>query len=337
LAIKNTDKNAVVGIVVIGRNEGQRLKLSLQSMQSSLCPLVYVDSGSSDASVSIARPLVDYVQELDASIPFSAARARNEGFEKLISLFTSIQFVQFVDGDCVMSESWLEAAKLALQDDAKRAAVVGHLKECKPDASIYNRLCAMEWKSPTGDLINFGALGGISMMRAKVFRQLGGFKVNVIAGEDSELGVRLSLAGFKVTKIDHDMAIHDADMTTFGQWWKRAVRAGHAIGQRADLNGHTAVKDCVQERKSTLFWGVFVPLLALLLLIPTRGLSILILFAYLALGLKVYLFRRRQNESIADALIYSRFIVLSKFANGLGLLKFYINKLKQRYEIIEYK
>lgn len=334
---KNTDSTATVGIVVIGRNESQRLSSSLQSMQSSKCPLIYVDSGSTDHSVTIAEPLVDAVLELDPARPFSAARARNEGFERLTALFPTLELIQFVDGDCVLSEGWLEAAKQSMLDDTKRAVIIGHLQECNPDISIYNRLCALEWKSPAGDLKNFGALGGIFMVRVDVFRELGGFNASVIAGEDSEFGVRLSLAGYKVTKIDHDMAIHDANMTTFSQWWTRAVRAGHAIGQRAHLNGKSSVKDCVQERKSTLFWGIAIPLLAFLLLIPTRGASILMLLAYLALALKVYLFRRKQNENANDAIIYAKFIVLAKFANGLGLLKFYFNRFKQRYEIIEYK
>ena len=334
---KITDSTATVGIVVIGRNESQRLFSSLQSMQSSHYPLIYVDSGSTDQSVSIAGPLADSVHELDPARSFSAARARNEGFERLTALFPALELIQFVDGDCVLSEGWLEAAKQSMLGDAKRAVIVGHLQECNPDISVYNRLCAMEWKSPTGDLKNFGALGGIFMVRVEVFRALGGFNVHVIAGEDSEFGVRLSLAGYKVTKINHEMATHDANMTTFSQWWTRAVRAGHAIGQRAHLNGKTNVKDCVQERKSTLFWGLIVPALALLLLIPTHGASLLMLLAYLALALKVYLCRRKQKEGVSDSIIYAKFIVLAKFANGLGLLKFYFNQFKQRYEIIEYK
>jgi glycosyltransferase involved in cell wall biosynthesis len=338
LSIKKSDNSAVVGIVVIGRNEGNRLLLSLQSMQESNCPIVYVDSGSSDDSVSIATPLADIVHCLDKSKPFSAARARNEGFEKLTSAFKAIKFIQFVDGDCILSSGWLSAASNALIEVDNRAAVVGHLYESNPHLSIYNRLCSLEWKSPTGDLTNFGALGGISMVRVDVFRELNGFTENVIAGEDSEFGVRLSLAGYRVTKIDYDMATHDANMTTFRQWWTRSVRAGHAIGQRAAINGNTKVKDCVQERKSTLFWGVFLPLLALILLIPTHGLSLLVvLIAFIFLGIKVYMYRRKMGENIGDAMIYARFILLGKFANGLGLIKFYVNRLKSRYEIIEYK
>ena len=335
--MRKLEANPIFGIVVIGRNEGARLASCLESMQSQQCPIVYVDSGSSDNSLAIASTLADKVISLDPTTPFSAARARNEGFEWLSTQYSCIEFVQFIDGDCFVCDGWFKQAIAALKADSKRAAVVGHLLERYPEASVYNRLCALEWKSPVGNLTNFGALGGISVIRVDVFKQLNGFKADVIAGEDSELGVRMSLLGYQVTKLDHAMATHDANMTAFGQWWKRTVRAGHAIGQRAYLNGNTAAKDCVRERKSTLVWGVFLPALVLVLLIPTRGLSLLLLSAYLVLAFKIFRYRRNQNEASGDALIYTFFTVLGKIANGIGLLTFYKNHMKKQYQIIEYK
>ena len=41
-----------VGIVVIGRNEGERLSKCLQSVLGRAATVVYVDSGSTDRSVS---------------------------------------------------------------------------------------------------------------------------------------------------------------------------------------------------------------------------------------------------------------------------------------------
>lgn len=326
-----------VGIIVIGRNEGERLTQCLQSLQPLGCPVVYVDSGSTDNSVASAKRAGVEVHELNPNRPFSAARARNEGFAALKSRFPSVLFVQFLDGDCILAKGWITAARQALLDETSRAVVVGHLQERNAHTSVYNRLCALEWKSPAGDLTNFGALGGISMMRANVFEQLGGFNAQVIAGEDSEFGVRLSLAGYRVTKVDHAMATHDANMTHFSQWWRRSVRAGHAIGQRAHLNGTTQAKDCVKERKSTWVWGIGLPLIALILLVPTRGLSLLLLGLYFVLGWRIMRFRRSMGENTSDAFLYARFLILAKLANGLGLLKFYWNRLKQRYEIIEYK
>lgn len=327
-----------MGIVVIGRNEGVRLRQCLTSVRDvAACPVVYVDSGSKDDSVKVAKACGVEVLELDSSRPFSAARARNEGLARLIALHPAIRFVQFVDGDCTLMAGWLEAASCALLADPGRAAVTGHLRELNAQATTYNRLCALEWSSPPGDLKDFGGLGGISMMRVDVLQRLGGFNPDVIAGEDSELGARMSLAGYKVTKIDQPMAVHDANIGTFWQWWKRAVRAGHAIGQRSHLNGNTELKDCIRERNSTWFWGIGVPLVVLVTLIPTSGLSALLLGGYAALFYRVFRFRRRRGDSNQDALLYARYLLLSKFANALGLIRFHRNRLMQRYRIIEYK
>jgi GT2 family glycosyltransferase len=328
---------AKIGVVVIGRNEGERLRNCLVSIGKVACPLVYVDSGSSDDSVAIARSFNAEVVELDPGRPFSAARARNEGFAHLLEYWPVIRFVQFVDGDCTLLDGWLPAAAEALMEDPKRGAVLGHLRERNADASPYNRLCALEWKSQPGDLQNFGGFGGIAMIRSDVLRHLGGYNPDVIAGEDSELGVRMGLAGYKVTKIDHSMATHDANMTSFQQWWRRSVRAGHAIGQRAHLNGKTALRDCVRERNSTLFWGIALPGAIAVTALPSHGISLFALSAYLFLGYRVWRNRRNQGDSQSDALLYTRFLLLAKFANATGLLRFFVNRMFRRYEIIEYK
>ncbi len=328
---------AVLGVVVIGRNEGERLRKCLASVRKAIYPIVYVDSGSVDASVAIARSFDALVVELDPSRPFSAARARNEGHARLLHHYPAIRFVQFIDGDCTLLDGWLDAAIVALTADPRRAAVMGHLIERNADASQYNRLCALEWKSRAGDLQNFSCLIGIAAIRSDVLIKLDGYNPDVIAGEDSELGVRMGLAGYKVTKLDHPMATHDANITTFYQWWRRAVRAGHAIGQRAHLNGKTAAKDAMRERNSALFWGIALPAAILMTAIPTHGWSLLALSAYALLGWRIWKWRRSQGDTREDAALYTRFVLLAKFAEVVGLMRFFANRLVHRYEIIEYK
>ena len=89
-----------VGVVVIGRNEGPRLERCLASLIGAAQKIVYVDSGSTDGSVQMARRLGVEVVELDMTMPFTAARARNEGFARLQHVLPSMRHVQFVDGDC---------------------------------------------------------------------------------------------------------------------------------------------------------------------------------------------------------------------------------------------
>ena len=175
-------------------------------------------------------------------------------------------------------------------------------------------------------------------VRADVFAKLDGFNPEVIAGEDSEFGVRVGAAGFKVTKLDAPMATHDADIHRFGQWWRRAVRGGHAIGQRSYLNGGSVARDCMRERRSAIAWGLILPAVGLLLALPTRGIALLLLvLGYGTLALRVFRYRRRQGDSAADARLYAGFNVMGKVAEGIGLVKFFWNRALGRFRIIEYK
>lgn len=123
------DAQASVGAVVIGRNEGERLKRCLHSLLGRFGTIVYVDSGSTDGSVALASSLGVTVVDLDLTIPFTAARARNAGFERVIALAPELQYVQFVDGDCEMNAQWPQAAIDYLQSHAEVALIAGRLRE----------------------------------------------------------------------------------------------------------------------------------------------------------------------------------------------------------------
>ena len=323
--------------VVIGRNERERLGPSLRSVKAASLPLVYVDSGSVDGSPEFAVELGATVLELDPTRPFSAARARNEGVEEALRLWPHLKYVLFLDGDCILDRGFPAAASATFESLDDCAIVTGHLAERSPDASVYNRLCAIEWRSPPGRIENFAALGGIMAARVSAVREIGGFNEAMIAGEDSELGVRMALANHSVVKIDMPMAVHDAEMMRFGQWWRRAVRGGHALAQRYSLNGSSRLRDCRREFLSTLFWGLALPLVALLLVWPTRGLSLLLFGGYLLLAWRVYRHYLHNGLSRSDAALAARFTLYAKFANAIGVFRYMMNRLRGRFQIIEYK
>src|SRR5258708_29326418 len=132
------------GIVAIGRNEGERLKRCLRSLPVA-ARIVYVDSGSTDGSDAWARDFGAEVVHLDLSIQFTAARARNAGFRRLLEMAPQIPYVQFVDGDCELAREWPTTAIDFLQQHDDVAAVFGRRRELKPDQSVYNQLCDFEW------------------------------------------------------------------------------------------------------------------------------------------------------------------------------------------------
>lgn len=320
--------------MAIGRNEGERLQKCLQSVLGQVEVVVYVDSGSTDGSVELARSLGVEAIELDLSTPFTAARARNTGFARLLEIDSQLEFVQFIDGDCEVVKGWIDAYK-ELVTQPSVAVVCGRRRERYPDASIYNRLCDLEWDTPIGET---KACGGDAMMRVAAFQQVGGFNPTLIAGEEPELCLRLRQKGWKILRLDAEMTIHDAQMEKFSQWWKRAVRAGHAYAEGAWLHGAEPERHWVKESQSIWFWGLILPLLAFGLIWPSHGWSLLLLAGYPVMTYRIYRYTQTRDLKPVDSRIYTLFCMLGKFPNLLGQLKFHLNqRLGRQNKLIEYK
>lgn len=318
---------SAMGIVVIGRNEGERLRVCLQSVIGAVDTVVYVDSGSTDDSVALARSVGAVVIPLDMSVPFTAARARNAGFHALLSREPAVPFVQFVDGDCEVLPGWLEAGQAFLEQHATHAVVSGRLRERHPEQSVYNRLCDVEWDTPVGEA---KACGGIALVRVAAFGAVNGFREDLIAGEEPELCVRLRAAGWKIWRLDHDMALHDAAMTHWRQWWRRSVRGGFAYAQGAWLHGAPPERHWVRETVRALAWGAGVPLLVLAAapFVGAWGLALLLVYPLQMLRLTL---------GLRDA-PRAFFLVAGKWAEAWGGLQFYAGRLlRRRRRLIEYK
>jgi glycosyltransferase involved in cell wall biosynthesis len=251
-------ENALFGVVVIGRNEGDRLKVCLRSLVSDTLRIVYVDSGSTDQSIEFAQSLNISCVQLDVTIPFTAARARNKGFEILTEKWPDTQFVQFVDGDCEIVEGWLETAAKYLVDHSSVVAVCGRLRERFPERSVYNRLCDAEWNRAIGQI---ESCGGVSMMRISRFKSVGGFKSDMVAGEEAELCARLSSYG-TIWRLSNAMALHDAAMLKFSQWWMRCKRGGFGYADTHALNKNKTSYAKSENYKRLMrpwFWYLFLP------------------------------------------------------------------------------
>jgi hypothetical protein len=259
--------------------------------------------------------------ELDPAAPFTAGRARNEGFQRLLALHPGVDLVQFVDGDCELVEGWLERGVRELDSNPRCVAVCGRVREVDRERSVYNRLCDMEWDAPPGEA---RACGGNAMMRASAFAASGGFDTRLIAGEEPELCLRLRGDGWAILRADADMVLHDAAMTRFAQWWRRMTRGGWAFAEGAALHGRTPERHWRREDRSTLVWGVLVPAAALLLAVPSRGASLLLLAAYPLLGLRIYVRSRRRGVSSRDARALAFFTVLGKIPEGIGRTQYVV-------------
>jgi GT2 family glycosyltransferase len=319
------------GVVAIGRNEGERLKQCLGSA-SAAAQVIYVDSGSTDDSVRWAKQSGLAVVKLDRLAPFTAARARNAGFRRLRDLAPELKYVQFIDGDCELNSTWPPAAIPYLNSNASVCAVVGRRRERYPDRSIYNRMCDREWDIPVGEV---SACGGDVMMRVSAFEAAGGYRDELIAGEEPELCVRLRAAGWKIWRLDHEMTLHDAAMLRFSQWWRRQVRSGYAFAQGAHLHGQGPERHWVWESRRALLWGLGIPLLLFGALIIFGRLGALLLLIH---PLQILRRMTQMCGSLGSRLQFSFFEQLSRIPEALGQLRFARDRLfKRRGRLIEYK
>jgi glycosyltransferase involved in cell wall biosynthesis len=317
-----------IGVVIIGRNEGQRLTTCIQSIITKTKQVVYVDSNSTDDSVQNAKKLGVQVVELDLSIPFTAARARNQGFKKLIELYPNIEFVQFVDGDCEINANWFESAYTFLINNQNVAAVCGRRRERFPEYSIYNKLCDQEWNTEVGET---KAFGGDVLIRTKAVQSVGGYNETLIAGEEPELCVRLRKLKWKIWRIDEEMTLHDANMSKFSQWWNRTRRAGHAFIEGAYLHGKPPERHWVTETVRPWIWGGIVPIATLVGFFVNFKVGLIILLLYPAQILRMKVLN---HKSWFEACL----MVIGKFAELQGQLVFVKSLiLKRRSQIIEYK
>ena len=324
-----------IGIVAIGRNEGERLGRCLSSAIRQGVSVVYVDSNSTDRSVELARSLGAEVVELDLSHPVGVPRARNEGFDRLCQIDPELRFVQFVDGDCELVDGWLDKACRVLVERHDVAVVTGRRRERFPEQSIYNRLADIEWDMPVGEIT--GSHGDI-MVRVEAFCQVGGFDRNVLVSEDYDLCLRLRKKGWRLLRIDAELTVHDIAMTRFGQWWRRNVRSGYGYADGAFLHGKCPERHCVREVRGIMFWGIVLPLIVLSLAWPTHGASLFLLGGYLCLYWRSRRYGAGRNWSLANARLYAGACVIGKFPMSIGLLIYWFRRVARRpMRIIEYK
>ena len=300
-----------IGLVAIGRNEGERLRRCLESvLRQRVDRVVYVDSGSTDDSVALAKGLGVEVVNLDMSRPFTAARARNEGYARLRELLPDLELVQFVDGDCELDAAWIEKASAFLAEHPDVAVVCGRRRERFPEASVYNHLCDIEWDTPVGEA---SACGGDSLMRAKAFDQVSGFAPELIAGEEPDLCFRMRQHGWRIWRLDAEMTLHDAAMTRFDQWWKRNVRSGHAYAEAFHRHGKTAERVAARNVVSNVVWSL-----------PVAWPLWPVLWARV--------FSRHKDARWATA------VVVGKLPHLQGQLQFWMNSaLRRERRLIEYK
>jgi cellulose synthase/poly-beta-1,6-N-acetylglucosamine synthase-like glycosyltransferase len=272
--------------------------------------------------------------------PFCAARARNEGYRQLVDLEHGLRYVQFIDADCELDANWLPQALKALEKQPDWAAVAGWLRERAPEASIYNRIAELEWNQSRPGPVD--AVGGIFLIRRDAFDSVGGFDATIPAGEEPELCQRLIHKGWKLLRLDYEMARHDLAMMRFSQWWRRMVRAGYGSMDVAYRFGVGRFSNNVWRVLGWNGWLAATVIAALLAAASTSTALAMLAMAMFAIWpvrmIRIAFRTRAKGHPWSVALPYAILMAICHLPQGWGQLRYLADRLLNRsLRLLEYK
>lgn len=328
--------NPALSVVVIGRNEGPRLRRCIESVLA-MEPIaggfeiIYVDSGSTDNSLAVAAGFGAKVLTLGSDRP-TAARARNKGWRA-----ASAPWVLFLDGDTILDPSFPGKAIEAAQDETI-GAVSGHRREIYPHASVFQRVLDLDWISPDGPS---EFCGGDALMRRSALETAGGFDDDLIAGEEPELCARLRTRGYVVLHIDAPMTLHDLAIKHWAQYWRRACRTGYAYAQMAWRTRGQEIRLWTREsahnksRAPILILGICALLTGSFVSPPAAAAGMLLgCFLVLRSAWK----SRWKSDNVLSLLLYGIHSHLQQIPIFAGQMEFHIDLMRNRRRgLIEYK
>lgn len=323
-----------ISVVVIGRNEGERLARCLHSIRETDYPsdkieLIYVDTDSTDDSCEVAKKKGARVIAIHPERPCAAA-ARNTGLR-----VASHNVIQFLDGDTILNSGWLKKGVASL-DDTSVACVFGRVEEVAPTATIYNFWAHHDWYVAPGPA---ESCGGIAMFRRHVLMQENGFDESLIAGEEPDLCFRIRRhQGVTILSLGEPMTLHDINMTRFGQYWRRCIRTGHGyaeVGWR-----YSGMRRWRATCSRNLFYALGTPIAVTLSLglwtpRPIAAWLVLVALAVLRNALRL----RRRVGTLTAALSFSFHHYLAKTPMAIGQCSFWLRLILKRtpQSLIEYR
>ncbi len=326
-----------LSIVVIGRNEGQRLDMCLESIQKmrgvAAHEVIYVDSASTDGSPELACEHGATVIVVHPERP-TAALGRNAGWRRATS-----DLILFLDGDTVLHPDFASAACAALAQDPSIAAVWGHRRESHPEASVYNRILDLDWIYPPG-VAEF--CGGDVMMRREVLVETGGFDEGLIAGEEPELCRRIRARGYVILHIDSPMTEHDLQIKRWSQYWRRATRAGHAYAEVSERFRNSVDPFWSDDRRRNIVrgsWWIATLAAAIASSMIFGDLPIVLWLAMLLLlSVRSAWKARWKHATPGVLLLYGLHSHLQQIPIFVGQLQYELSKRRKRArKLIEYK
>lgn len=221
-----------ISIVVIGLNEEANLVNTFKAIENLNYPkekieILYVDSGSSDKSVEIAKRYTDKIFIENHFYP-TAARGRNRGLKE-----SKYDIVHFIDGDVKIAPDYLSEAVKILSENKAQAV---HGKIIENSKGIFNKIMEISWHKNIAGYVNSTAAGG-TYLKASL-NSVNGYDSRIKLGEETELGVRFTTRGYKIYYTNSVMGYHSNKLSSFTGFIKRIINIGNSFSELAVIKGN---------------------------------------------------------------------------------------------------
>lgn len=310
----------VVSVVVPVKNGMQFLPTTFPSIvaaasRSVVTEIVYVDNGSTDGTLEYLRRFAPAPGVRVVSVPTgSIAELRNQGARA-----TTGAFLSFLDADCTIPENYFEVALEEMSTSGASAA--GCETHVPPEPHWIEEV----WH----DLHYVGRDRDVHYLNSanffvtrSAFDAVGGFREDLVTGEDADIGMRLGLAGHRIRECTRMLAYHHGNPKSIRAFYRRAV--WHGLGMFATVGVGRI------DKPTAMMMGHGVASAAGVLLLAQSGWpligrvagAIVLQFgaALVTVAFRVLQTRRRANL-IGGVLLYWLYYWARLHAAGLVLLK----------------
>jgi len=172
-----------------------------------------------------------------------------------------------------------------------------------------------------------------------VLAEVEGFNPELIAGEEPEMCQRIRANGHIILHIDQPMTQHDLAITRWSQYWRRAVRAGHAYAEISNQFKNLWQRDAKRNWvHASILSGIFA-MGGLLSITLGSGLPLCGSFLlFLLLGLRTAWKARWKSNNRWTLLLYGLHSHFQQIPIAIGQLSYYYHRWRgQRRRLIEYK
>ncbi len=175
-------------------------------------------------------------------------------------------------------------------------------------------------------------------MRVSALQEAGGWAVELIAGEDPDISYRMRDLGWKIVRLGLPMTMHDANMTRFREYWRRAIRSGHAYAEVGWKHRRRSGRPWMTHTLGIVAYGAVLPVAGILCAFLFWPASLLVILIYVRMLAVMVSFCRRKGSTWRLSIAYAALNLVCKFASFVGVARYWLGRASGREgRLIEYK